>query len=404
MTHSTFFGHGRQSLIVCELERVSVTSFGDHCRSEAPLWETTGQGALGNSGKVLIQRREDVVSGWKAQFRADEPDFLGPASVLGQLSTVLREDMKNAAQRHGVLLEAWLRGVILGEQAELPGYVAQAFKRTGLYHLIVVSGSHVSFAALCVSVIVLMPWQLAYALRWVTPEAWVQLRAVMVTLAMTSAWLYAVLVGLPQSAQRALLGFLVFQASPMFFGTPSGAQRLLITGLMQGLIYPLGFASVSTLLSWGACLIVISGASDFRGTLTRRLSALVAIQVRLTVLLAAVTGQLCLGGIVINLIVLPVFPLVFLASAFLLLPIGVLYPLTEMAVGLIENFISFVIEIDELGARWSWFVVDLTKGWLWLRLLLMGVTGVVILNALAKLSINQRGVSGPTNAPIWESL
>lgn len=210
---------------------------------------------------------------------------------------------------HGGVLSA----VLLGARGDLPPSLLADFRTTGLSHLIVVSGFHVS----------LLVASLAAA---VTPLLG-RRRATWVTLAGLA--LYTILVGAGPSVQRAAVMGGVYLFAARFLGRPTFAPAALVTAaLIMSLWNPLIMWEVGFQLSFSATLGIMLYAERLQQAawrwLARRSDAETAnrisrpfleilivslsAQVLTLPLVAAQFGQISLVALPANLLVLPAQP------------------------------------------------------------------------------------------------
>jgi competence protein ComEC len=210
---------------------------------------------------------------------------------------------------HGALLGA----VLLGNRDDLPPSLVDDFRTTGLSHLIVVSGFHVSVlvASLAAAVTPLLGRRQA---TWVT----------LVCLA-----LYTILVGAGPSVQRAAVMGAVYLFAARFLGRPTFAPAALVTAAgAMSLWNPLVLWEVGFQLSFSATLGIMLYAERMQRAawtfLARRSDAETATRISkpfleivivslsaqiLTLpLVAAYFGQLSLVTLPANLLVLPAQP------------------------------------------------------------------------------------------------
>lgn len=240
-------------------------------------------------------------------------------------------------------MRAWLAGTLLGERTVLPRKVADAFKLTGTYHLLAVSGLHVSLLVAALSFSLRAPFQLAYALRLLKPQIWRHLASGLNVLAAALAVIYLGVAGMPAAAQRSVFTYAVIQLGAVSFGIPPPRQRLLLAAVLQATFFPIGFLSEGSLMSWAAYLIVIKGSS----------SRWYVTQLKLTVLAAAAFGQLPLLGILANFVLVPVFSLLLVLGLFAVAA-GPALPGRALILELHASFIEIVMALARLTEVHPW--------------------------------------------------
>jgi competence protein ComEC len=227
---------------------------------------------------------------------------------------------------HGPLLSA----VLLGARGDLPPALLADFRATGLSHLIVVSGFHVSVlaASLAAAVTPLLGRRQA---TWVTLACLV---------------LYTILVGAGPSVQRAAVMGGIYLFAARFLGRPTFAPAALVTAAgAMSLWNPLILWEVGFQLSFGATLGIILYAERLQRAvwlfLARRSDAETAsrisrpfleilivslsAQVLTLPLVAAYFGQLSLVTLPANLLVLPAQPALLMLGGLATL-VGMVWP------------------------------------------------------------------------------
>ena len=97
------------------------------------------------------------------------------------------------------------QALVIGDQAEIPPDVQQAFRRTGTTHILAISG--MNFGIVASAAFVLFRWMLAF-IHPILLTGWARKGAALLTLVPVS--LYALLAGMSPSTQRALIMVTVF--------------------------------------------------------------------------------------------------------------------------------------------------------------------------------------------------
>lgn len=127
-----------------------------------------------------------------------------PAAFIFRLRqrSLARLDTLYAAQPYH---RGMMKGLLVGDNSEIQRVWVEDFRRTGTYHALVISGSHISFVA----GLFLLWWRF---LRW--GEAWVLAAAVM------AAWLYALVASADPPVLRSAAGFSLFVAARCWYRRP----------------------------------------------------------------------------------------------------------------------------------------------------------------------------------------
>jgi competence protein ComEC len=201
---------------------------------------------------------------------------------------------------------AVVRGMVLGDRSRIPEELDEAFRRSGVTHVLAISGQHVA----------VLTAMLYFALRFFA----VPLTA-RVSMTLTLVWMYIVVAGAPPSAIRAgvvatmvLLAALVGrQVSPLHFMTTMLALVLAYNPL---LVYSTGFqlsvAAVFGILTLRRPLLKLMEKTAFRPfgempeVVPNLLAVSLAAQVATAPIIAATFGEVSVIGVLTNLIAVPI--------------------------------------------------------------------------------------------------
>ena len=198
-----------------------------------------------------------------------------------------------------------VRGMVLGDRSLMPEELEKAFQRSGVTHVLAISGQHV----------VILAAVIYFSLRLVVIPTGVR-----ACVTMGLIWLYILIAGAPPSAIRAgvvatfvlaapLLGR---QVSPLHFMT---TMLALVLAYNPGLIYSTGF-HLSVAAVFGILLLTKPLKSLVERTLFRPLkkppqlsnliSVSLAAQIATSPIVAATFDQVSLVGVVTNLVAVPI--------------------------------------------------------------------------------------------------
>lgn len=129
------------------------------------------------------------------------------------------------------------KSLLLGLRGDLPEAVNDAFSKSGIMHILAISGLHTSLIASIIFA-VLKPLRLSYALRRIV--------------VMLLIGFYAVLVGLPVSVVRASAMLWVFYLSRIFLARHDGMTSMAAAALGVLIVSPMQIWSASFQLSFAA--------------------------------------------------------------------------------------------------------------------------------------------------------
>jgi competence protein ComEC len=230
-------------------------------------------------------------------------------------------------------------GLLLGIKSSLGDELEDAFRTTGIIHIVVLSGTNIMLVVIFVM----------YVLALFFP---VRPRAV---IGMVAIILFALLVGLSATVVRAsIMASLILLA--LFLGRHyvimralffAGALMLLIDPLL--LVYDVGF-QLSFLATLGLILVApqfelfLSGVSS-KFKLKEYFLATVATQIAILPLLLYQIGQFSVVAVIVNMLVLPIVAVAMLAT-FLTGIVGFILPPLATVLGVIAyGFLVYIISI-----------------------------------------------------------
>jgi hypothetical protein len=274
------------------------------------------------------------------------------------------------------------RALIFGDKKNIPKRIKNDFKLSGLYHLLVVSGLHVSLVALMLSGIIAVPFRAFYACLVLSPNMFRQLRAFLCIFSAICAFIFTDLVGFSSAAQRALLVFAVYQISLVFMGTLPIDKRLSLIATCQSFIFPIGFIGESNIMSWAAYLSVANMVSSRKG-----IRGLFVLQIQLLIICGGCFGYCSLIAILSNFLLVPIFPIFFSAGILTLLGEG-LFDL-QIAEIVFSEYLHIIENIANFVENFPFLYLDLAQ-LPSLRSTLVISSFVLILNGFKNLSIRKR--------------
>lgn len=263
---------------------------------------------------------------------------------------------------------ALLSGILLGNDNGMPDDLDEAFRRTGMTHIIAISGFNIA----------ILIWILLALGR---PFFSLRGTAVFATVGIS---LYAILVGADPSVLRAAVmgGFYLF--STYWLGRPTYAiASLLWAGFALTLHDPLSLWDVGFQLSFAATLSLMLYAKPLTkwaswrikllferrvaerlvGVLTEAVFVTVAAQILTLPLMMAQFGELSLVSLLANALILPAQPMVMLWGGFATIA-GMLVPPLGVALGWVAwLFLSYNIWLVQLLGAVSWASVPVAFSW-----------------------------------------
>jgi competence protein ComEC len=247
-----------------------------------------------------------------------------------------------------------LAGILLGVEEYIPEDVQAAFQATGTAHIIAISGFNIS---------ILIGLFIGLFRRWL-PRLWA------VLLAVAAISLYTLLVGAQASVVRAAIMGVMGLVGAELGRRQAGANSLAFTAAVMVLFNPLLLWEAGFQLSFTATLgIILLGEpmqTTFSTWLERRLPAervrklagpvgeyfllTLAAQLATLPVILGNYGQLSLGAMLANPLVLPVQPLVMILGGISLLAGLVWLPLGQLLACLVWPLLAYTIRVVQLLA------------------------------------------------------
>ena len=304
-----------------------------------------------------------AISSWPRPFIFPRPPHMHGKGKFTSPPTVVREPRRYLLQQSSKLREpvsSWLSSIALGQSQQLPSTLKDSFKLLGLFHILVISGLHITIIAVGSKKIIDLTLRLLYIVRLLTPTTWIVLGKVVSLLSCLLILLYGCWVGFSPPAQRAVLLFSVHQWYTLWERELNLGQKLTRVFFLQMLLFPLGFLSDSLLLSWGAYLIVLHCFQEVKQAraLGGKLTALLRGQLIITTLIICFFQELSLLSIPLNILLLPLIPYILLSGLLLLL----LPSQWLLAAGIEQSHLFFLQQIArlaEISSNYSWLTINI---------------------------------------------
>ena len=290
--------------VVYRVRTVTVTGRGQRHRVRAPVLVIGGRSAAG-----LPLGARVALSGRLAQARTDDlagvlssrgpPRLLEGPGLLLRGASALRAGIRGAVDRHDVGPRHLVPALVDGDDAGMPATLTEAFRTSGLTHLLAVSGTNLTLVVGCLLVLA----------RW----AGVRARGLVVVGAVGVVG-FVLLARTEPSVVRAAAMGTVGLIGMGHHGRQRGTRALGAAVLLLVLLDPWLALSPGFALSATATAGILWLAPGWRDGLARWLPRWVAeavavplaAQVACTPLVAAISGQVSLVAVVANLLAAPV--------------------------------------------------------------------------------------------------
>lgn len=270
-----------------------------------------------------------------------------------------------------------LKGVTVGDGHAIAQSQWGVFRRTGIMHLVVISGSHIILVAGFIGLLISFLWRRSARLC----ERLAARRAA-VAGGFIVAVLYALIAGFGVPVQRALIMFAI-GAIAIWQGRSLQPFSVLAVALIGVLaLDPLAPLAPGFWLSFGAVaiLVYIFSGRPRRGWLYNILWAQVAVSISLMPLLALFFGQASLVGPVANWIAIPVFEIAVVPLALVGVVVGMVWlPAGAVILGAAATCLGWLWPLMVWLADWPLAQVHFASPPVWAAGL--ATVGVVLLLA-----------------------
>lgn len=345
------------------------------------VFEASGPDLPGQTVRLTQAVHATVLSSSLRAISQGGPGAAAASSMLSRVGRFLAERWKRSAASQAPPVAALLKSITVGDGSGLDASVHEDFKATGLYHLLVVSGQHVTMLGLCAATLLAVPFRVAYALRVLSARHWRHVDGGLGIAGIGVAVVYAFATGLNAATQRAVVMFAAWQLLRLFFGEVPPLRRLGLCLGAQILLFPIGLLSEAALMSWSAYLLV--GAAEREDPL----KAALWMQTKLSIIAAAAFGQLAVAGIVLNLILVPVFTVAMLAAAALVAVPDI--PGGAVLSGFLLAFQQAVAILAGFSRQYGYVTLSGTPFLVALRGAFFVASAIFVLNTLHRLTIRR---------------
>lgn len=258
-----------------------------------------------------------------------------PRGVQNWLGNLRQQVMRAAAHNLNSESAAIVMGMLIGHKEQLPPAVETAFRKSGLVHILVVSGFNLTIIALGVGVL----------------ARWFGRRKIDIA-ALALIWLFCLLVGATAAVTRAGVMASLMIAARLSGRFAGGTSSLLLATIIMSVINPWQlFYDVGFQLSVAATFGVLE-ASRLRtwfgreGWLSELLWPSLGAIVCTAPIIAHYFGTFSVVAPLANLLILPLVPYLMLFGALALLPMAKIFfaPLTELIVAWEMKVITFLAD------------------------------------------------------------
>lgn len=285
-------------------------------------------------------------------------------------------------------LRGWIDAAVFGSSRHLSFRTIQSFKRTGLVHLLVVSGFNVGLFAVFSTGMLRLPFIILYALTLIRPAVW---KFVLTFTEIASVFLalgYVYVIGWPQPSQRAAAFYVIWILGKNVFGVRRSIDRFGWCLFFQTLLFPVGFLSPGNLMSWIATLFLVSRSQNSQESLTE-FSKIFDWQLQLKIFCAATAlfSDVSFLSLPANLLLAPAIgAILYLTNLNLIFPQTMLSDFTFSVVN------AYLLTIDKTSKLTFYFPWLYQKSFSFpdgCRFLFIGSACILVLNSLRELMLRQ---------------
>ena len=237
--------------------------------------------------------------------------------ILWQLRQVLAERIKDKMDEtySGILC-----AMLLGDTSDVNAEVKEVFQKTGIGHLIAISGLHMSFIGM--------------GLLWILKKAGVHKQTAIIV-SVIGLTVYLLLSGSGASSQRAYIMFVIRMGAILLGREYDGLTALSVAAMIAFIQNPLQLFDAGFLLSYGAVIGIYAVAPKVERLVGKKFSVPMGLQMVLLPVMLGSYYEICTYSVLWNLIAVP------LSSAVLFLGIsGVLLNL-ELPLKIVEGILWF---------------------------------------------------------------
>lgn len=155
----------------------------------------------------------------------------------------LRQHINNAIEQNFELQRsAVLKAIILGDDSFINAEIAEKFRVSGLYHILVISGSHIAF----------LTWLLYKILKQISSNKWIHFIVISLLI-----WLYSLVTGADPPILRATLMATVMLIGTLFYRQAQPSNLIAITGLILLAYRPTTLFEASFQLTFLAIILIL---------------------------------------------------------------------------------------------------------------------------------------------------
>lgn len=342
------FQYGDRVVVSCLLERPE------------PIEDFAYDKYLALSQVYAICQRPDVITAESGNASLLRSLYAGKRFMIEKIQSVLGEP-------HAGLLA----GLLVGARQGLPEWLTEQFRRTGVSHIVAISGYNITIIATIV-------FQLTQ--RWVGRRRsfWLVLLGLSV---------FALLTGAQASVIRATLMGMLVVAAKQLGRAAEVTNVLLFAGCLMVLPQPLtlgydvGFQL--SFLATAGLVYVTPWLTPWLGWVPERLSLRDSLASTLAATISTLPliiwqfGQVSLIAVIVNILVLPTIPVIMGLGALAVLGAALWQPIGLLLAWPVWLGLSYVLNVVHVGDRVPWAAVAVPNGYAAASLAILGAISIL---------------------------
>lgn len=308
---------------------------------------------FGNPGGFDYKNYMAFQSIWATAYvRQDSLRVIGQADNLTLFQRIekIRTQISDVINRESHEdVKQVMNALIIGEKDQIPPEIQDAFNRTGMGHLLAISGLHMGIVA---GIFLFIFRFVITRFRFFLNHGWVNKTSALLTI--FPVLLYGMIAGMSPSTQRAVIMVLVFLMTFWFAKEQDAVNTLAIAALIILIIDPPSLFSPSFQLSFTAVLSIIYGIRMIQSNVSAIKPLWRWLILFFVTSLSAIIGtmplvlkyfnQISFVGIVANLVFIPLI-------GFICVPFGLLsvfiyqlsYPISQVLMALASGVLFYSI-------------------------------------------------------------
>lgn len=242
-------------------------------------------------------------------------------------------------------IQSWISSFIMGQKSAISVETKLDFKATGLFHILVISGAHITLLQRYFSLFVQGFFKILYVPKLISPWVWNRVRSALPCVILLIIFKYCQCVGFSPPIQRAYLLCVIHVIHQVLLPRMPKLPLLYLACATQIILFPADFISISTLLSWGSYILVYPSITNLKRN--KFLSSL-KTQLILNVILFICLNSWSWTGLILNLIVAPLSDCLILISSLLMIPDFHQIFLGQLCISFLNLFLDLIHKSAEV--------------------------------------------------------